>query len=79
MKQWGRIGVRGRVTADRYDDAALALAAMQKQAERKKRRGYGEFNAAQDSSKASGDDDPSVDQAGFSHRERVAAQCRPPL
>ena len=40
MKTWGRIGARGRVTAERYDDEAPALAALWKQAERKRRRGY---------------------------------------
>jgi len=39
-KQFGRIGARGRVMAEHYDDAALALAALQKQAERKRQRGY---------------------------------------
>lgn len=41
LKQWGRIGARGRVTAARYEDQSPALAALQKQAERKRRRGYG--------------------------------------
>jgi predicted DNA-binding WGR domain protein len=40
MKQWGRIGARGRVTAERYDSATLAAAAMHQQAARKQRRGY---------------------------------------
>jgi predicted DNA-binding WGR domain protein len=40
MKQWGRIGARGRVTAERYDTPALAIAALQRQADRKRRRGY---------------------------------------
>ncbi len=40
MKEWGRIGARGRMVAERYDSAAPALAALQKQAERKRRRGY---------------------------------------
>jgi predicted DNA-binding WGR domain protein len=40
MKQWGHIGARGRVTAERYDRAALAADALRRQAERKKRRGY---------------------------------------
>jgi len=42
LKQWGRIGVRGRITAERYDDEAPALAALQKQSERKRRRVYRE-------------------------------------
>ena len=40
MKQWGRIGTQGRVVAERYNDEAPALAALQRQAERKRRRGY---------------------------------------
>jgi predicted DNA-binding WGR domain protein len=40
LKAWGRIGTRGRVTAERHDSEAPALAALQKQAERKRRRGY---------------------------------------
>jgi predicted DNA-binding WGR domain protein len=40
MKQFGRIGVHGRVMAEHYDDETLAFAALQKQAERKRRRGY---------------------------------------
>jgi len=40
LKQWGRIGTRGRIIAERFDSEAPALAALQKQAERKRRRGY---------------------------------------
>jgi predicted DNA-binding WGR domain protein len=40
LKEWGRIGAHGRTKAERYDDQALAAAAMQRQAERKRRRGY---------------------------------------
>ena len=40
MKEWGRIGARGRVTAERFDDEALAAAALRRQADRKRRRGY---------------------------------------
>ncbi len=40
MKAWGRIGARGRVIAEHYDDEELARAALQKQAARKRRRGY---------------------------------------
>jgi predicted DNA-binding WGR domain protein len=40
MKEWGRIGARGQIKAERYDSEALALDALQRQAERKKRRGY---------------------------------------
>ena len=40
VKEWGRIGARGRMVAPRYDTEALAAAALQRQAERKQRRGY---------------------------------------
>jgi WGR domain len=40
MKEWGRIGARGRIVAERYDAEALAAGALQQQAERKRRRGY---------------------------------------
>lgn len=40
MKQWGRIGARGRIMAERFESEAPALAALQKQADRKRRRGY---------------------------------------
>jgi predicted transport protein len=40
MKEWGRIGAQGRMMAERYDGEAPALVALQKQAERKRRRGY---------------------------------------
>lgn len=40
MKQWCRIGARGRMIAEHYDEEAPALAALQKQAEPKRRRGY---------------------------------------
>ena len=40
LKQFGRIGVRGRIMAERYDSEELAPGALQKQAERKRRRGY---------------------------------------
>jgi predicted DNA-binding WGR domain protein len=40
MKEWGRLGAQGRMMAERYDNEALAAAAMQRQAERKRRRGY---------------------------------------
>ena len=35
MKEWGRIGAHGRMVAERYDTEALALDALQRQAERK--------------------------------------------
>ncbi len=40
LKQWGRIGAGGRIMAERYDAEAPALDALQRQAERKRRRGY---------------------------------------
>ncbi len=40
VKQWGRIGTGGRIVDESYDSEALAADAMQKQAERKRRRGY---------------------------------------
>jgi predicted DNA-binding WGR domain protein len=39
-KEWGRIGARGRMVAERYETEALAVGAIQRRAERKKRRGY---------------------------------------
>jgi Uncharacterized conserved protein len=45
MKQWGRIGARGRVVAEHYESEAPALDALQKQAERKRRKGYCATNA----------------------------------
>ena len=39
-KQWGRIGARGRVVAERFDSEECAAAAMLQQAARKQRRGY---------------------------------------
>jgi predicted DNA-binding WGR domain protein len=40
MKEWGRIGTQGRMVAESYDSEALAAVALQRQAERKQRRGY---------------------------------------
>lgn len=42
VRQWGRIGARGRIVAERFDDATLAADALQRQADRKRRRGYAE-------------------------------------
>ena len=42
VKQWGRIGTRGRIVDESYQSEALATDAMQRQAERKRRRGYAE-------------------------------------
>jgi predicted DNA-binding WGR domain protein len=40
VKEWGRIGAHGRMVAERYDTEALAVGALQQQAERKRWRGY---------------------------------------
>ena len=40
VREWGRIGAHGRMVAEPYDSEALAAAALQRQAERKRRRGY---------------------------------------
>jgi predicted DNA-binding WGR domain protein len=40
MKEWGRIDAHGRMVAERYDNEALAADALQRHAERKRRRGY---------------------------------------
>ena len=40
VKEWGRIGAHGRIVHESYDSEALAIDAMQRQAERKRRRGY---------------------------------------
>lgn len=42
VKEYGRIGTRGRLVDESYDNEALAVDAMQRQAERKRRRGYAE-------------------------------------
>jgi predicted DNA-binding WGR domain protein len=40
VKAWGRIGGRGRVAHELHATEALAIAALQRQADRKRRRGY---------------------------------------
>jgi predicted DNA-binding WGR domain protein len=40
VKEWGRIGARGRMVGEMHATEALAMAALQRQAERKRRRGY---------------------------------------
>lgn len=40
VRQWGRIGTRGRIVDDSYESEAIAADAMQKHADRKRRRGY---------------------------------------
>jgi predicted DNA-binding WGR domain protein len=44
VKEWGRIGARGRMVAELYETEALAAAALQRHAERKRRRGYGDVS-----------------------------------
>ena len=40
VKEWGRIGARGRMVGELHATEDLAMAALQRQAERKRRRGY---------------------------------------
>jgi predicted DNA-binding WGR domain protein len=40
VKEWGRIGAHGRRAGEPHPTEALAVAALQRQAERKRRRGY---------------------------------------
>jgi predicted DNA-binding WGR domain protein len=40
VKEWGRIGARGRMMDEWHMTEGQALAALQRQAERKRRRGY---------------------------------------
>jgi predicted DNA-binding WGR domain protein len=40
VREWGRIGAQGRMVAEPYESEALAAVALQRQAERKRRRGY---------------------------------------
>jgi predicted DNA-binding WGR domain protein len=40
MKQWGRLGTGGRIAGEPYASLALAVNALERQAERKRRRGY---------------------------------------
>jgi predicted DNA-binding WGR domain protein len=40
IRQWGRIGTGGRIAGEPFASDALALAALQRQAARKRRRGY---------------------------------------
>lgn len=40
MKQWGRVGTEGRTMMESFESEELAFAALQRQAERKRRRGY---------------------------------------
>ncbi len=45
VKEWGRIGAKGRSVAEHYDNQALAAVALRRQVERKQRRGYGKAGA----------------------------------
>jgi predicted DNA-binding WGR domain protein len=40
IREWGRIGSRGRIIAEHYEYEAVALKALRRQANRKTRRGY---------------------------------------
>jgi predicted DNA-binding WGR domain protein len=40
MKQWGRHGTGGRIAGEPYASVALAVNALERQAARKRRRGY---------------------------------------
>ena len=40
VKEWGRIGAQGRMMAESYESEDLAAVALQRQADRKRRRGY---------------------------------------
>lgn len=41
LREWGRIGARGRVVAERHDSASRAAEAFSRHVRRKTRRGYG--------------------------------------
>ena len=43
IKAWGRIGTEGRSVAEFHDNEALAADALQRHADRKRRKGYGDF------------------------------------
>jgi len=40
MRQWGRLGTGGRIAGEPYASIALAKNALERQAARKRRRGY---------------------------------------
>jgi predicted DNA-binding WGR domain protein len=42
VKEWGRIGARGRMLDELHPTEALAASALERQAKRKRRRGYKE-------------------------------------
>jgi predicted DNA-binding WGR domain protein len=41
VRQWGRIGARGRIVAERFESMTLAADALEKHAQQKTLRGYG--------------------------------------
>jgi predicted DNA-binding WGR domain protein len=41
VREWGRIGTRGRVLIEQHDDEGRAVTALVKLAATKRRRGYG--------------------------------------
>jgi predicted DNA-binding WGR domain protein len=40
VKQWGRVGTCGRLMMESFESEALAIAALRRQTERKRLRGY---------------------------------------
>lgn len=40
VREWGRIGTKGQMLVERYDDQGSAVSALMKLAAAKKRRGY---------------------------------------
>jgi predicted DNA-binding WGR domain protein len=48
MKQWGRIGVRGQIKADRYESEPLAAATLEKQAACRNLPGRGDARLCRD-------------------------------
>ena len=45
LKEWGRIGAHGRMVAESYDSEALAADALQRHANRKRRKGYSDIGS----------------------------------
>jgi predicted DNA-binding WGR domain protein len=41
VRQWDRIGARGRIVAERFESMTLAADPLEKHAQQKTRRGYG--------------------------------------
>jgi predicted DNA-binding WGR domain protein len=48
MKQWGRVGTGGRMMMESFGSKERAADALQRHADRKRRRGYGDFLFAPD-------------------------------